>query len=200
MRKAGGPVRSRGAGTSERRTHDGKPQDDAQIILRHWRDAVPDDRLAHLVKDATRAFVRALQIRLAHHDVSFGHWTFLRVLWESDGLTQRALSREAGVMEPTTHVALAAMERLGYIERRKRSDNRRNVHVFLTTRGRALKRTLVPLAEDVNRVAIERVPPADFAATRRTLLAIIANLARDAGEQEAASPPPRTASLRRRLA
>ena len=31
-----------------------------QVILRHWREAVPDDRLAHLVKDATRALVRAL--------------------------------------------------------------------------------------------------------------------------------------------
>jgi hypothetical protein len=38
---------------------------DAQIILRHWRDAAPDDRLAHLVKDATRALDRALTVRLA---------------------------------------------------------------------------------------------------------------------------------------
>ena len=29
-----------------------------ETILRHWREAVPDDRLAHLVKDATRALVR----------------------------------------------------------------------------------------------------------------------------------------------
>ena len=62
-----------------------------QSILRHWREAVPDDRLAHLVKDATRALVRALQMRLAEHAVSFGHWTFLRILWEGDGLTQREL-------------------------------------------------------------------------------------------------------------
>ena len=70
-----------------------------QVILRHWREAVPDDRLAHLVKDATRALVRALQMRLGEHGVSFGHWTFLRILWESDGLTQRELSEEAGVTE-----------------------------------------------------------------------------------------------------
>lgn len=153
--------------------------DDAQIILRHWREAVPDDRLAHLVKDATRALVRALQLQLARHGVSFGHWAFLRILWERDGLTQRALSREAGVMEPTAHVALTAMERLGYVVRRKLPDNRRNVHVFLTPRGRALRRTLVPLAEAVNRVAVEDVAAADLAATRATLLAIIGNLARD---------------------
>ena len=54
-------------------------------ILRHWREAVPDDRLAHLVKDATRALVRALQMRLVEHGVSFGHWTFLRILWGTTG-------------------------------------------------------------------------------------------------------------------
>src|SRR6476659_10913893 len=156
-----------------------RPQPSTQSILRHWQEAVPDDRLAHLVKDATRALVRALHIRLARHGVPFGHWTFLRILWESDGLTQRARSREAGVMEPTTHAALAAMERLGYIVRRRAVGNRRNVYVFLTPAGRALKRKLVPLAEDVNRRAVRGVAAADVAATRRALLAIIENLARD---------------------
>ena len=70
-------------------------QSGTESILKHWREAVPDDRLAHLVKDATRALLRALQMRLTAHDVSLGHWTFLRILWEKDGLTQRELS-EAG--------------------------------------------------------------------------------------------------------
>jgi DNA-binding MarR family transcriptional regulator len=152
---------------------------DTQRLLRHWRDAVPNDRIAHLVKDATRALVRSLQTRLAAHEVPFGHWTFLRILWESDGLTQRELSREAGVMEPTTFVALRAMESRGYIVRRQLAGNRRKMHIFLTTRGRALKRTLVPLAEAVNRVAVRGVTSADIAATRRTLMAVLVNLARE---------------------
>jgi DNA-binding MarR family transcriptional regulator len=150
-----------------------------QTILRHWREAVPDDRLAHLVKDATRALVRALQMRLAGHGVSFGHWTFLRILWEGDGLTQRELSEQAGVMEPTTFSALKAMERLGYIRRRKRGGDRKKVYVMLTPKGRRLRDRLVPLAENVNRIAVRGVRPADIAATRSVLLAIIENLARD---------------------
>ena len=157
-------------------------------ILRHWREAVPDDRLAHLVKDATRALVRALQMRLVRQGVSFGHWTFLRVLWERDGLTQRELSEQAGVMEPTTHSALNAMERLGYVERRQSEANRKNVYVHLTRRGRALRDRLVPMAEEVNRIAVARIAARDVARTRATLLAIIENLARD----EAAVPPTRT--------
>jgi DNA-binding MarR family transcriptional regulator len=140
---------------------------------------VRNERLVHLVERATRAFVRALQARLARHGVSFGHWMFLRILWDGDGLTQRALSREAGVMEPTTYAALTAMERNGYGVRRRVPANRRNVYVFLTPRGRALERKLVPLAKDVNRIAVRGVPRADLAATRSTLLAILDNLARD---------------------
>jgi DNA-binding MarR family transcriptional regulator len=172
-----------------------------QEILHHWREAVPNDRLAHLVKDATRALVRALQMRLAEHDVSFGHWTFLRILWEHDGLTQRALSEEAGVMEPTTFSAMKAMEQIGYIERRQLPDNRKNIYVFLTAKGRALKEKLVPLAEDVNRVAVEGLDPAEVSRTRQLLLAVIENLARDEERSENASRRvPSTRELARRVA
>jgi DNA-binding MarR family transcriptional regulator len=150
-----------------------------QSILRHWREAVPDDRLAHLVKDATRALLRALQMRLAAHSVSIGHWTFLRILWERDGLTQRELSEQAGLMEPTTFSAVQAMQRLGYVTRRQRPENRKKIYVFLTPKGRALKAKLVPLAEEVNSVAARAVAAQDIAVTRRTLLAIIENLARE---------------------
>jgi DNA-binding MarR family transcriptional regulator len=160
--------------------------DDTQRILKHWREAVPDDRMAHLVKDATRALVKALQRRLAAHGVSFGHWAFLRILWETDGLTQRDLSREAGVMEPTTFAALKAMEARGYIARRRLAGNRRKVHIFLTAKGRALKRALVPLAEEVNRVAVRGVRASDTTATRRTLLSVLENLARDEARASAA--------------
>ncbi len=156
-----------------------KPTTTTTTILRHWTEAVPHDRLAHLVKDATRAFVRALQARLAEEGVSFGHWTFLRVLWECDGITQRQLSDEAGVMEPSTFAAVTAMERLGYVKRARRPGNRKNVYVTLTPRGRALKRKLVPLAEEVNRIGSKGIAAARVATTRAVLLAIIANLARD---------------------
>jgi DNA-binding MarR family transcriptional regulator len=148
-------------------------------ILRHWHEAVPNDRMAHLVKDATRGFLRSLQARLARHDVQLGHWTFLRILWERDGLTKRELSMEAGVMEPTTFVALKAMEELGYVHLEQRPDNRKNVYVFLTPAGRRLKKQLVPLAEEVNAVALAGIVAEDVAATRRVLLMMIDNLGRD---------------------
>jgi DNA-binding MarR family transcriptional regulator len=136
------------------------------------------ERIAHVVREAARAFVRALTLRLAEHGVSFGHWAFLRILWQRDGLTQRELSEMAGVMEPTTFAALKAMEELGYVERRQLPENRKNVYVHLTAQGRALEKKLVPLAEDVNKVATRGVKAGELATTRRVLLAMLDNLGR----------------------
>lgn len=173
-----------------------------QAIVRHWRDSVPNDRLAHLVRDAARGLTRALQLRLAEHNVSFGHWVFLRILWESDGLTQRDLSERAGLMDPTTFAAVVAMERLGYVERRKQPDSRKKVYVFLTASGKALRKKLVPLAEEVNAVAVRGAEPEAVAAARELLLTMVRNLAEDelaqlAGERrmpstrEMSSRPPK---------
>jgi DNA-binding MarR family transcriptional regulator len=152
---------------------------DTQQILRHWREAVPNDRLAHLIRDTERAFRRSLQIRLAAHDVPFGHWSFLRILWDCDGLTQKELSERAGVMEPTTFSALKSMEANGYVERRKLPTNRKNVYVHLTPKGRALKRKLVPLAEETNSISTRHISPDDVTTTRKVLLTMIENLALD---------------------
>ncbi|GHD01996.1 hypothetical protein GCM10007320_60800 [Pseudorhodoferax aquiterrae] len=151
----------------------------ASRMLQHWHEGVPDDRLAHLVKDATRSFLRSLQTRLARHDVQLGHWTFLRILWEKDGLTQAELSAEAGVMAPTTAIALKAMEELGYVLRKQLPDNRKSIYVFLTPAGKRLKAKLVPLAEEVNALAIRSLTDAHISIVRRSLLKIIDNLASD---------------------
>jgi len=171
MKPKSGPPRT----ARTRRTADSE----TQAILRHWQEAVPNDRLAHLVKDAIRAMLRSLSTRLGEYSVSIGHWSFLRILWEQDGVTQRELSVQAGVMEPTTHSALNAMEKLGYITRRQLPNDKKKVYVFLTPKGRLLKSKLVPFAEEVNEIAVRGVPAADIAATRRTLLAVIENIARD---------------------
>jgi DNA-binding MarR family transcriptional regulator len=123
--------------------------------------------------------VRSLSRRLAAHGVPFGHWTFLRILWRRDGLTQRQLSEEAGVMEPSTFAAIKAMEKLGYVKRKRLPENRKNVYVHLTAKGRALRPRLVPLAEEVNEIGLRGLSARDRATVRRALMTIIHNLAED---------------------
>ena len=154
-------------------------QTETESMLQHWREAVPNDRLAHLVRDAARALGRSLSVRLAEHQVSFGHWSFLRVLWVEDGLTQRELSERVGVMEPTTFSAMKTMERLGYVVRRQHEGDKKKVYIHLTPKGRLLEKRLVPLAEEVNRISVDGIAPEHVATTRSVLLTMIENLARD---------------------
>lgn len=164
-------------------------KNDTQVLISHWRDAVPDDRIAHLVRDVSRAFVRSLGLRLEQFGIPVGHWTFLRVLWEADGITQKELSDRAGVMEPTTFTAVKSMEALGYIERRQQLPNRKNVYVHLTAKGRVLKKKLVPLAIASNEQAAKGIARDELATTRKVLLAMLHNLSEE--EKELAQIEPR---------
>ena len=99
-------------------------------------------------------------------------------------MTQKQLSDEVGVMEPTTLMAVRAMETRGWVERRQRAENRKNVHVYLTGAGRALKNVLVPLAEEVNATGAKGLTADEIAVARRVLLTMITNLAEDATGRE----------------
>ena len=141
-----------------------------------WREALSDERIAHLVKSAFRETSRALQERLAEHGVQYGHWTLLRVLWKTDGLTQRQLAEQAAVAEPSAFTALRQMEELGLVTRRKVPGNQRQVRVFLSSKGASLRPMSVGAAEEVNRLALEGLSREDVAAARRALIAIVENL------------------------
>ena len=102
--------------------------------------------VGYQIRVTHRMLQRYRQVLVAPHGVTAGMWFFLRVLWTEDGLTQRELSRRVGTMEPTTLVALRAMERDGLIKRVRNTNDRRKVNIYLTPRGRALEKALLPLA------------------------------------------------------
>jgi MarR family transcriptional regulator, organic hydroperoxide resistance regulator len=155
---------------------------------------VKKPELVHLIKDALRRASRSLSMRLAEQSVSVGHWTFLRILWVHDGITQSELSERAGLMQPTTFFAVSGMEQLGYIRREKLANSRRNVHIFLTPAGRALRKKLSPYADEIDALAVAGISDRDIAVTTRTLLAVIQNLAKD--EQEGLRKKRRVRSTR----
>lgn len=159
----------------------------------------PSDRLAHLVKDASKAMARSLQARLAQHSVAYGHWTFLRILWVHNGISQTKLSELAGVMTPSTFAAIRSMTKLGYVTRRQKAGNRKTVYIHLTPYGKSLRAKLVPLAVEVNEIAMADVTKADVTQFRKVLLTIISNLNKKAlGNGVADARPPRLTKARAR--
>lgn len=100
-----------------------------------------------LLRAAHRQYTKALQYRLADHGMPIGLWYFLAALAEKDGVSQRALSRRVGTVEPAAVSVLGQMEKRGWIVRdRDPQDQRRRV-VFLTDEGRGVHDRLQPVLE-----------------------------------------------------
>jgi DNA-binding MarR family transcriptional regulator len=137
------------------------------------------ERIGHLTRQCARGFNRSLTIRLAEHEVSFGQWLFLRILWKKDGITQKQLSDISNLTEPTVHDAIVKLESQGIVERRTLPGNKRKLHVFMTPKGRCLKDTLEPLAIETNNRALSGIDQADQDRLKELLILMLVNLESD---------------------
>jgi MarR family transcriptional regulator, organic hydroperoxide resistance regulator len=145
---------------------------------RHAVEFPPRLSSGYLVRDAHRAFQRLLERRIGPFGVTRGQWYFLRVLWITDGLSQRELSARVGMMEPTTVIALRSMEKSGLIRRVRGNDDRRKVLVFLTAKAKRLRGELLGVARTITDEAEEGIAPRDLAAFRRIVARMTENLDR----------------------
>jgi DNA-binding MarR family transcriptional regulator len=132
----------------------------------------------YLVRDAHRAFQRLLERRIAAYGVARGQWYFLRVLWSTDGLSQRELSARVGMMEPTTAIALRGMAASDLIRRVRGADDRRKVRVFLTAKAKRLRNELLTVARSITEEAEVGVAGRELATFRRVITRMTANLDR----------------------
>ena len=155
-----------------------RPAPKAKPAPRHVSEFPPHSSSGYLVRDAHRAFQRLLERRIAAYGVTRGQWYFLRVLWITDGLSQRELSARVGMMEPTTVIALRSMEKSGLIRRVRGDDDRRKVLVFLTAKAKRLRGELLGVARTITDEAEEGIAPRDLAAFRRIVARMTGNLDR----------------------
>jgi DNA-binding MarR family transcriptional regulator len=145
--------------------------------------------IAYGLRSTYKCFVQLLQPLLEENHISIGMWYYLRVMWEEDGLTQAQLSERVGLVAPTTVEQLKNMEARGLIERRRSSDDRRKIHVFLSAEGKMLKDKLLPFVAYTNAVAQEGLSPGEVGFLRLVLQRMKDNLTR---KIEEASPTSRT--------
>jgi DNA-binding MarR family transcriptional regulator len=136
----------------------------------------PEESAGYLVRDTHLLFAKALRNRLQNHQITPGQWYFLRILWDEEGLSQRELSRRVGTTEPTTVSALRLLTRNCMIERVRNPKDRRTINIYLTDKARDLKATLMPVAFDVNDVAMRGLTDSEFAQLQGLLQKVRKNL------------------------
>jgi DNA-binding MarR family transcriptional regulator len=132
--------------------------------------------LRYLVRFVNRAFTKLVEAELRQHvDMTYAQWSFIRILCDEDGLSQRELSERNGLMENTTLVALNLMEARGWVRRQRDKEDKRRLLVYLTPAGRALG-DLQPLVEKAGRVAVQNLSPETVTTMRQALRQMLTNL------------------------
>jgi DNA-binding MarR family transcriptional regulator len=134
------------------------------------------ESIGYQVRATHRALQRLLQYKIEPHGITLGMWYFLRALWHQDGLTQRELSNRVGTMEPTTLSAILNMEKKGLVRRARDRDDRRKWHIHLTSKGRAFKGKLIPLAREVVATAVQGLSPGEVTQLLKGLAEVQKNL------------------------
>lgn len=123
-----------------------------QVMNTEW-----DRNFGSLIHRNDRALLRLLENTIKKYDLSVGMFHFLRVLWQQDGLSQKALGEAAGLRSSTTAAALDQMEKKALILRQKNKTDRRIYNIFLTQAGLDLEQQVLPEIKKLNTLVLKKL-------------------------------------------
>ena len=139
-----------------------------------------------LVAAARRLGKRAVSAEALAHGLSYQQFWFLVGIAEAEGLAQRELAERLRTDAPTASRVIAALVRRGLVRAAEDARDRRRSALFLTARGIALTRRLLPVVARVRAAMVEGLPEAERDALRHSLRRVIANLERLVRPEDAA--------------
>jgi DNA-binding MarR family transcriptional regulator len=88
------------------------------------------------------------QFKNAGLNITREQWTVLAVLWRQDGIAQQKIADETDRDKPSTTRLLDNLEKMGYIERKADTADRRINSIFLTPLGRDSEQKIMEVVND----------------------------------------------------
>jgi DNA-binding MarR family transcriptional regulator len=160
---------------------DSRRKKNAPAVRATKQDYPASESIGLLMRIALFGLRASFKAQLAKHGVPWSAWYYLRVLWETDAITQRELTERVGVMQPNTVSALQTMRRAGWVTIAKSDKDRRQILVTLTPKGRKLMQRLLPEIRSVVRpVLLDNFSPREEKELRRLLNKICDNVRQNA--------------------
>lgn len=118
-----------------------------------------DTSVGFLLNRAARSMKRSLESRMGSHGITATQYIVLEMLSREDGLSQSQLGGRLYFDNPTVTGVIDRLERDGLVERRRTSDDRRVINVYLSDRAREILSRVSTLADDLDRKATEGFSP-----------------------------------------
>lgn len=127
---------------------------------------------------ANTALARRLQkyFRDEGIELTVEQWSVLVHLWKEDGVSQQELSFRTYRDKPSITRLVDNMQKLGLVERRDSPGDRRVNLVFLTEKGKSLKKSTTDLANKTLLEGLDGLSQEEIEIARRVLTRVYNNL------------------------
>ena len=129
-----------------------------------------------LLNYAGRLAVRQFAARLQPYGVTPPQWGALLRLVQKDGQSLSEIGAQALFDGPTMTGIVDRLEAGGLVERRRDSDDRRVINLYLTEQGRLLMRSLPLIGPQTDASLLAGMSETELACFRQALQHVIANL------------------------
>lgn len=108
-----------------------------------------DRTLPMMLYRTLEAVLPAFRAIFAQFNLTETQWRVLRALWEQDGRVFNDLARVTLIPSPSLVGVVDRLTRDGLVTRKPSEQDRRQVHVWLSPHGSALRKRIEPLVHDV---------------------------------------------------
>jgi DNA-binding MarR family transcriptional regulator len=134
-----------------------------------------DDLLPYLMNRLVARLNQNLSEDLRKRGFTFQDWRVLAVLAVHEGANLTELAEATVIPQPSVSRLAANLARRGYVARENGQRDSRNVHLYITPKGRAVYDKMRPLAVAEYRAAMKGFSPKEYDDLRSALLRMMKN-------------------------
>ncbi len=119
---------------------------------------------------------QGLHERIRKSELSPGQPKVLNYLSVNNGAAQKDIAEGCYLTPGSLTTILTRMEKLGMVERRREDGNMKEIHVYLTEKGKKLSDKAEDIFNELNKIALTGLTPEEKDIFLRTFLKIYANM------------------------
>lgn len=134
-----------------------------------------DDMLPYLMNRLLARLNQNLSEDLRKRGFTFQDWRVLAVLAVHEGANLTELAEATVIPQPSVSRLAANLAKRGYVARENGKMDSRNVHLFITPKGRAVYEKMRPLAVAEYRAAMKGFSAKEYEDLRSALLRMMKN-------------------------
>lgn len=135
-----------------------------------------NDCMGFITNIASKKLSEEFNRRLESYGVTRVNWIAIYYIGENNGISQRELSNKMDVNESSIARLLDRMEKEEFTIRTKDPKDRRTTRIFLTDKGKSLRKNLIPLAEEFQNDVTRELSADELEVFKKVLEKMIENL------------------------